>query len=131
MRAFTLLLLLGACGGAHTAAPPPAAAPAQSGTASPEEYTAVQTFFAKKRAQVFTCYANAIENRELSDKASGRVKVALSVLPSGTAANVRVAETTLSSKPVEDCIAGMVSRWQLPAPSQRIEFVYTYELKPE
>jgi TonB family protein len=123
------LLALGACGGAEVAAPPPATAPAK--TADPEEYAAVQQFMARKRPQVLMCYANAIENREISEKAKGRVKVSLAVLPSGTAADVQVADSTLKAKSVEDCIAAMVARWYFPTPSQRIELTYTYEFSTE
>ncbi len=123
------LLALSACGGAEVAAPPPAATPAPS--AAPEEYAAVQSYLGHKRAQVFVCYANAVENREIADKAEGQVKLALAVLPSGAAENVRVAGSTLKAKTVEDCVVAMVSRWTLPAPSRRIELTYTYEFKPE
>ena len=121
------LLALGACGGAEVAAAP-ARAPA---TAPPEEYAAVQEYLARKRPAIFTCYANAMENRELGEKAEGQVQLALAVLPSGASENVRVASSTLKSKGVEACIVGLVAKWKLPAPSQRIELTYTYELKPE
>ena len=119
--------LVAACGGGaqKVEAPVPAAA-APSG-ADPEAYAAVAEVFGKKKPQVSQCYANAIENRELADSAKGRVKLALTVLPSGQAQNVRVAETTLNSKAVEDCVVAMVQKWPLPAPAQPLDFLFTYE----
>jgi hypothetical protein len=124
------LLALGACGGAEAVAPPPAAPPAQA-AATPEEYQAVQSFMSRKRPQVVFCYATAIENREIPETAHGRVTLALAVLPSGSAEGVRVSDSTLKAKPVEDCIVGLVGKWTFPAPSQRLELTYTYELTRE
>jgi hypothetical protein len=131
MRVRVLVLIaLGACGGAAVSAPPPAAAKAPQAT-DPDEYAAVQSFLTRKRPVVGMCYATAVENREISDKATGQVELALAVLPSGAAEGVRVANSTLKAKGVEACIVGLVSKWTLPAPSQRIELTHTYEFKPE
>jgi len=125
------LIALGACGGAEVAAPPVKTAASPAGAGDPEEYEAVRRTMTRKRPLVAMCYATAIENREIAPTAAGQVKLALAVLPSGAAEGVRVADSTLKAKGVEDCIVALVSRWTLPAPSQRLELTYTYEFKPE
>jgi hypothetical protein len=121
------LFLLGACAAAPVAATRPAVAPTG---ADPADYAAVHDFLTRKRPQVVMCYATAVENREISDKAQGQVQLWLAVLPSGASEGTRVASSTLKSKSVEDCIVGLVGRWTFPAPRQRIELTYTYELAP-
>jgi hypothetical protein len=129
MRAMILVFAVGAaCGGAQTEQAAAPAAPAASGAAAdPAAYAALSDFFAKKRPYVSQCYGNAITNRELKEDAKGRIRLALRVLPSGQAQDVRVVETTLSSKPVEDCVVKLVQSWTLPAPDRPLDFLYTYE----
>ena len=121
-------LVLAACGGAQKEQAAAPAAPAISGAAAdPAAYAAVSDFFAKKRPYVSQCYGNAITNRELKEDAKGRIRLALKVLPGGQAQDVRVVETTLNSKPVEDCVVKLVQGWTLPSPDRSIDFLYTYE----
>ena len=132
MRAFLVFALMAACGGAQSEQAVASSAPAPgpgvaASNADPAAYSALTEFFAKKRPIVSQCYGTAIENRELKEDAKGRVKLALTVMPSGQAKDVRVAETTLSSKPVEDCVVALVQKWTLPAPDRPIQFLYTYE----
>jgi outer membrane biosynthesis protein TonB len=77
---------------------------------------------------VSQCYGNAITNRELKEDAKGRIRLALHVLPGGRAEDVRVVETTLNSKAVEDCVVKLVQSWTLPSPDRPLDFLYTYEL---
>lgn len=128
MRAMILALAVAAaCGAAQTEQAAAPAAPAASGAADPAAYAAVSDFFAKKRPYVSQCYGNAITNRDLKEDAKGRIRLALKVLPSGQAQDVRVVETTLQSKPVEDCVVKLVQNWTLPAPDRPLDFLYTYE----
>ncbi len=129
MRSFLLVpLVLAACGGAETKQAAAPAAPAPSAAAAdPAAYAAVSEFFGKKRPYVSQCYGNAITNRELKEDAKGRIRLALHVLPGGRAEDVRVVETTLQSKPVEDCVVKLVQSWTLPSPDRPLDFLYTYE----
>jgi len=129
MRAMILVFAVGtACGGAKSEQAAAPAAPAASGAAAdPAAYAAVSDFFTKKRPFVSQCYGDAITNRELKEDAKGRIRLALRVQPSGKAENVRVVETTLNSKPVEDCVVKLVQNWTLPAPDRPLDFLYTYE----
>jgi len=125
-RTIMAAALLAACGGATVQQAPPPVAP-EAGGADPSAYAAVAEVFAKKRPIVSQCYGTAVENRELTEDAKGRVKVGLRVLPSGQAENVHIVESSLGSKSVEDCVVKLVQRWTLPAPDKALDFIYTYE----
>src|SRR5215813_6320943 len=129
MRAMILVFAVGtACGGAKSEQAAAPAAPAVSGAAAdPAAYAAVSDFFARKRPFVSQCYGDAITNRDLKEDAKGQIRLGLRVLTSGKAENVRVVETTLNSKPVEDCVVKLVQNWTLPAPDRPLDFLYTYE----
>ena len=125
------VVLVVACGGAPIAPEaPPAAATAEKST-DPAAYAAVAEAFGRKRPNVSQCFANAVASKELSDTAKGRVKLALTVLPSGQPENVRVADSSLGSKTVDDCVVAMVQKWSLPAPAQPLDFVFIYEFSNE
>lgn len=130
-RLGVIWLIIGgaACAAQSAALPPPVVEPTPIEEAGPESYAAVQEFFIRKREQVFACYSATLGNA--SKKQPVQVQLALAVQPTGQAENVRIAETTLASRPLEDCIVAAVSRWQFPAPTQRIEVTYTYELNPK
>ena len=122
-----LLAGLAACGGAKTEpAAAPQAAEVQKST-DPAAYAAVAEAFAKKRPNVSQCFANAVASKELGENAKGRIRLALMVLPSGRPENVRVADSSLGSKTVEDCVVATVQKFTLPAPAQPLDFVFTYE----
>jgi TonB family protein len=132
MRWLALSIVLGAgCGGAQTSTSPVpqrSTAPAVSEKSSdPAAYAAVADAFSRKRPNVSQCFANAVASKELSETAHGRVKLALTVLPSGQPDNVRVAESSLGSKTVEDCVVALVQKWSLPPPALPLDFVFTYE----
>jgi hypothetical protein len=118
-----------ACGGgAAERTSSTTAVTAEASTGDPAAYAAVAEVFTKKRPQVAQCLANAISNREEPENTSGRVKLALRVLPSGKAENVRVAETTFKAASVGECMAATVAKWSLPAPADAFDFVYVYEM---
>jgi TonB family protein len=130
MRWLALSIVLGAgCGGAQTSstAPPPAPPAVAEKSSDPAAYAAVADAFSRKRPNVSQCFANAVASKELSETAHGRVKLALTVLPSGQPDNVRVAESSLGSKTVEDCVVALVQKWSLPPPAQPLDFVFIYE----
>jgi outer membrane biosynthesis protein TonB len=120
------------CGGAQT--PPPAPAPVvveSAASVDPQAYAELSAFFARKRPHVSQCYANAFAQVEPQQRGAGYVTVAMDVLPSGRAENVRVADSTLKSAEVEGCVTALVSRWILPQPAQRMAFTFSYDFKPE
>ena len=129
MRWLALSIVLGAgCGAAQTPPAPPPPAPAVAERSSdPAAYAAVADAFSRKRPNVSQCFANAVASKELSETAHGRVKLAMTVLPSGRPENVRVAESSMGSKTVEDCVVALVQKWSLPAPAQPLDFVFIYE----
>jgi TonB family protein len=128
MRRLLLLVAgLAACGGAKTESAAPVATAEVQKSTDPAAYAAVAEAFAKHRPNVSQCFANAVAQKELDDSPHGRVKLALTVLPSGRPENVRVAESSLNSKSVEDCVVATVQKWSLPAPAQPLDFLFTYE----
>ncbi len=130
MKTTLLFLLVAACGGAAATPATPKAA-AGSATVSPETYAEVSAYFQKKRPLVVTCYNNAITNRKLSEKAQGRVSLAMQISAAGRPRGVRVGESTLGSKDVEDCLVDMVSKWDVPAPGADMDFAFSYEFRQD
>ncbi len=127
---------LGRGGGGAPAPPtatPPPPAPAQEGDTSvdTEAYAEISAFFARKRPQVTQCYNNAFADVDPGKRGKGYVTLIMEVLPSGKAENVRVAQSTLKSEAVETCLVGLVSRWILPRPAERMTFTFSYEFTPE
>ncbi|HKA89054.1 MAG TPA: AgmX/PglI C-terminal domain-containing protein [Haliangiales bacterium] len=131
MNRLCLCVLLAACGGAAattSGAAKPAAGPQ---TVSPETYAEVAAFFQKRGPIVRTCYNNAITNRKLSEKSEGRVSLAMQINAAGRPQGVRVAESTLHSKDVEDCLVDLISKWDVPAPGADMDFAFSYEFRQD
>lgn len=126
MRWMVCAALVAACGGAQKEQAPAPRAEVEKST-DPAAYAAVAEAFKKKRPNVSQCFASAVASKELSETATGRVKLALTVLPSGQPENVRVAESSLGSKTVDDCVVALVQKWSLPAPAQPLDFIFVYE----
>jgi TonB family protein len=131
MKTIGLLVCLAACGGAPAAAPKAGATTATSTSVSPETYAEVAAYFHKKRPLVVTCYNNAITNRKLSEKAQGRVSLTMQITAAGKTQAVRVAESTLASKDVEDCLVELVSKWMVTAPGADMDFTFSYEFRQD
>ena len=127
-----LFLFAIACGGTT---PPPASpapeAPREAATVDTEAYAELSEFFARKRPHVTQCYDTAFADVEPAKRSSGHVTVTLDVLPSGRAENVRLAESTLRSEPVETCVLALVSRWSLPRPAEPMAFTFSYQFRPQ
>jgi len=128
-------LLAVACGGAQSpapAAPAPAPAPEQSEepTVSTETYAAISAYFGRHQTTVSMCYADALTNKKVDPTARGYVTVALAVPPNGRPQNVRVAEDTLGSEAVGECIVKLVQTWLLPKPATTIDFTFSYNFVP-
>ncbi len=127
-------MLVAACGGAQAPRPEPPAplvsSPVEAEPAT-EAYAQVSAFFDRRRPAVSQCYADALVGGKLAERARGYVTVALVVPPSGKPENVRIADSTLKSEAVEDCIVALVGRWLLPQPSETIDFSFSYNFQPE
>jgi hypothetical protein len=69
------------------------------------------------------CYERAkMDDATLKGTVTARITVALD----GSIANVQISSSTLSSATAERCIAGEISRWQLPRPSGGAAVSFTY-----
>lgn len=73
----------------------------------------VRRYISTKMNQIRWCYQQEVQkNPDLA----GQVKISWVILPTGNVTAVKVAETSLNSAPVEQCIAGRIKTWQFPSP---------------
>jgi hypothetical protein len=131
MKPWIALLALVACAGSPKQVDVPKKAGGGEAQVSPEIYAEISDYFNKKRPLVVTCYNNAITNRKLDAKATGRVGFTMQITPDGKIENLHVADNTLNSSDVSVCLQDMIRKWILPAPGQTTEFAYAYEFRPD
>jgi len=131
MKPWIVLLALVACAGSPKQVEVPKSAGGSEAQVSPEVYAEITEFFKRTEPLVVTCYNNAITNRKLDAKATGRVSFTMQITPEGKIENLRVADNTLDSKDVSQCLLGMMRKWITPAPGQTTEFAYSYEFRPD
>lgn len=99
--------------------------------ASPEKYDELQSAFRMKRPMVARCLNEAVAAGTVDKKAKGRVTLAMTISPDGKAQDVKVTETTLRARAVEDCVIETVQSWTLPQPGVPTEFSFSYEFEGE
>lgn len=104
---------------------------AGGGYVTPEKLDEIQRTFNMKRPAVSRCYSTAVEEERLDRQAKGRITLSMTITPAGRPQNVRISETTLKSKVVEECVVETVSGWELPQPEAATEFSFSYDFEPE
>jgi TonB family protein len=97
----------------------------------PEIYEDVTNAFRRKGAAVSRCWSDAVAAGKISKKQGGRVMLSLTILPDGKTKDVKIAESTLKSEPVEACVVGLVSGWEVPAPGSTMQFSFSYQFREE
>jgi hypothetical protein len=76
-----------------------------------------------RRGEVTRCYLAPAESRA----AAGRLVVKIAIAPDGAVTGVeRHGGSTLDSKELVECVAGVVKGWKLPADAQPREVFYTF-----
>jgi outer membrane biosynthesis protein TonB len=78
-------------------------------------------------AQIQRCYAQAAKVTNPDDPLEGRIDVRFSVMPDGSASNVRVARNTSGSTQLGSCVAGLVGSWKFPAEvAEPVDFIWPF-----
>jgi len=95
---------------------------------SPEKMDQVQTELRRKGMIVSHCLATAMENKEVSRGAHG--KIVLEIIISGTkASTINVVRSDIDSKPVQDCVVKHVQSIGFPDMGSHFETSYTYAME--
>src|SRR5688500_10885109 len=133
--AVILMLATGACGGSPKEAEMPAGGGEVEGGGGgeaeliPEEkWEEIRATFARKTATVSRCHAEGTEAGDGEKSGKGHITVGLTILPDGSATNVRVMETSFSSKKIGECVVRMVSGWTFTTLPKQVETSHTYVL---
>lgn len=143
MRRWALAFVLAAaCGGSQKAADEPVVDDDEEEVADdeeedtgddvmvePEKLEDLQRTMERRSPRVSRCYADALEAGELKPSDRGEVTVGLTVTESGKATNVRVLQSSIKSKMVEDCVLEEVRSARFTTLPKPVEFSYTYKLE--
>ncbi len=97
----------------------------------PEKLDELNACFVRKRPSVARCYSEAVESGKLDKKAKGRVTVEMVVSADGKPKKVRIAQDTLNSPDLEDCIKTTIASWEIPGPGMDTDFSFSYDFEPE
>ncbi|MBA3541980.1 MAG: AgmX/PglI C-terminal domain-containing protein [Deltaproteobacteria bacterium] len=132
-----LVVALGACGKKgstmpdeeHTAPIGPGDGPVY--TSDPNQIPAekmdeTQRLLDRKRGVVSRCLAFAVDNKDLPKNSRGKVTLQIIIDTSGSPTTVKVINTTLESKSLEECVIGHVKKIQFPTMPRKYETSYTY-----
>jgi hypothetical protein len=77
------------------------------------------------------CYERVAKAAGPRDRLEGRIGVQLTVMPDGSARDVRASENTTGSAPLADCVVGLFKAWSLPTgASQPIDLVWPLQFRP-
>ncbi|MBK9324147.1 MAG: energy transducer TonB [Bdellovibrionaceae bacterium] len=81
----------------------------------------------KNKGQIIYCYERGLQAQP---SIGGRVAVDFTIGPNGTITNAKVAQTSLGSKFVENCMIAKMKTWQFPKPVGKVnvDVLYPFEL---
>lgn len=130
-RAAALAALCGCGGGQAPAETGPASTAEPSGESAliPEEkYDEIEATFDRKTGTVSRCHVEGIESGDVDRSEKGHVTIGLTINPDGSAADVRVMESSFKSSKVGECVVRMVSGWTFPTLPKPLETSHTYVL---
>lgn len=99
--------------------------------ATPEDYDAMQRFFAKRRVQVARCYGDALEAGAIDKKAKGSMTVEMVITRDGRAEALEIVKDSLKNDAVAACVKTMIAGWELPKPQGLMSFSFVYDFEAE
>lgn len=81
----------------------------------------------KNKGQIIYCYERGLQAQP---SIGGRVAIDFTIGPNGTITNAKVAQTSLGSKFVENCMIAKMKTWQFPKPVGKVnvDVLYPFEL---
>ena len=77
--------------------------------------------------QILTCYSKALEH---SPQARGKIKVKVTITPSGDTQSVGIVDDTLGLADVTQCLVKLLTEQKWPTSNTTVFFFYTYAFAP-
>jgi TonB family protein len=113
--------------GTHPVAADEAATTVQEATVSEERRDAIERLFARKAAELQSCWSDEYE-RNHNRKLEGDVTVGLQITPSGQPQDVKILHTSLNNRDIETCVVHAVSSWNFPDGQASVPYMRTVHL---
>lgn len=80
--------------------------------------------------QLKRCYQQAAKVSSPSEPLQGRLDIQFTIMPDGTAANVRAVANSTGSDQLATCVVRLVESWAFPSPgAESIDFIWPFEFK--
>ena len=92
----------------------------------PEKLDAIKSFFDRKRKVVTRCFTEAVQAGELGKNAEGYVTVKMTILASGELKNVAIADASLDSARLHECLVAYVQGWTVTDLPKSLDYTYTF-----
>lgn len=97
-----------------------------NGMVPPETFDKIKEALDAKRLVVSRCLSDAQLAGQASKSARGKVVLEFVVTPGGKAKDLKVQESSVGSKSVEDCVVAHVQDIGFPDVPKDVEYSYTY-----
>ncbi len=100
-----------------------------SGGIPPDKEAEIMLVLQQREVSTRKCYQDVL-NEKQDRSFKGNVKVLIALRADGAAQDVRVVNTTLNNKEVEDCLVGTIRRFEFPQLAQAGEVQYEFRFQP-
>ena len=97
-----------------------------NGMCPPETMDRIKEVLDSKRLTMSRCLSDAVIGGNASKNARGGVTIEFVIQTDGKPKNVKVAKSTINSKPVEECVVGKVEQIAFPEVPKDLPWSYTY-----
>ncbi|MGE0869849.1 MAG: hypothetical protein AB7P03_14890 [Kofleriaceae bacterium] len=132
--AWSLLMIGAGCGGgksSSTTTPSsdesaPVVHDGSSEMVSPETQDEIRSRLDRKLGTVCRCLTMAVENKDLPKNSRGKTTLAIEILPSGQAGEIKVINATLESESVKECQIKHFREIEFPKVPRPYPTSYTY-----
>jgi hypothetical protein len=96
------------------------------GMIPPETFDRINEALDGKKLVVSRCLSDAVTAGQADKGARGKVTLEFVVAPGGKAKDVKVQQSTVKNKAVEDCVVAKVEEIGFPDVPKDVEYSYTY-----
>ena len=102
---------------------------AEVGGIPPDKEAEVQLLLQQRSPSTLKCYSDVLTEKH--DRAfKGSVAVVVALEPNGQASDVKIINTTLNDKEVEDCLVSKIKEFEFPQLEHRGSVQYVYHFEP-
>ena len=92
----------------------------------PEKMDEINRLLDRKRPTVSRCLTMVVDNKELPKGSRGKMTLGITVTPAGKASPIKVINSTLESKSLEQCVISKIEEIQFPQIPSKYETTYSY-----